>query len=139
MLGFDYGRRRIGIAVGETLTRSARALVTVHADRRGTPPWKRLETLVAEWRPGRLVVGLPCHLDGREAQIAATVRAFSVELARRTGRPVALWNEALSTEAARAGLAAGNGGTRGDKGRDRLNAEAAREILSGWLAARRDE
>ena len=133
-MGFDFGRRRIGIAVGETLTGSARPLATLRVSAHGVPPWDELEALVATWRPARLVVGLPCHLDGREAPLAVAAREFAEQLGRRTNCRASLWNEALSTEAARASLATGrqSGARRTD--RDRLNAEAAREILSGWLA-----
>lgn len=134
MLGFDFGTRRIGVAVGETVTGSARALTALAAERNGTPPWRDIEALVSEWRPGRLIVGLPRHLDGREAPLAAAVRDFADELARRSARPVALWNEALSTESARETLAEHRraGSRRTD--RDTLNAQAACEILKGWLA-----
>lgn len=132
ILGFDYGRRRIGVAVGETLAHSTRPLTALHARRDGGAPWEQIETLVAQWRPARIVVGLPRHLDGREAPLAAEVRNFAAELTRRTGCPVEFGDEALSTEAARARLAGSRRGRR-DQARDRLNAEAAREILAAWL------
>lgn len=139
ILGFDYGRRRIGVAVGETLTGAARALTTVTVARSGEIPWREIETIVADWQSSRLVVGLPRHLDGREAPLAAAARAFAAELGRRTNVPVSLWNEALSTEAARETLARKRrtGHRRG--GRDLLNAEAAREILAGWLGERQND
>lgn len=138
-LGFDFGRRRIGVAVGETLTGAARALTTVAVARSGEIPWGEIETLVADWRPARLVVGLPRHLDGTEAPFAAAVRAFAAELQRRTNVPTRLWNEALTTEAARRAVAGGRRAGRRRGGRDRLNAEAAREILAGWLGEARNE
>lgn len=137
VLGFDFGRRRIGVAVGETLTGSARALATlpVHG---GTPPWNRLESLVAEWRPARLVIGIPLHLDGGESALADAARHFAAELERRTGRAVSLWNEALSTEAAKASLNERSRKARGRRDRELLDAEAARTILAGWLNESRD-
>ncbi len=134
MLGFDYGRLRIGVAVGETVTGSARALTALHSGSETKPPWQEIEDLVASWRPARLVVGLPHHLDGRESPLGVPVREFAAELGRRSKLPVALWDEALSTEAARETLAGQRraGARRAD--RDRLNAQAACEILQGWLA-----
>ncbi|MGH8162240.1 MAG: Holliday junction resolvase RuvX [Gammaproteobacteria bacterium] len=139
VLGFDFGTRRIGVAVGETVTGSARALMALATERNGTPPWRDIEALISEWRPGRLVVGLPQHLDGREAPLATAARAFADELARRSARPVVLWNEALSTEGAREALAEQrrSGSRRAD--RDMLNAQAACEILKGWLAETRHD
>jgi putative Holliday junction resolvase len=137
VLGFDFGTRRIGVALGETVTGSARALMALPA-RAGTPPWSDIARLIAEWRPARLVVGLPHHLDGREAPLAARARAFAAELGQRSGLPLAFWDEALSTEAARESLAekrrSGARQGRDNRWRDELNAAAAREILQGWLA-----
>lgn len=133
VLGFDYGRRYIGIAVGQTLTGTSRAIrsLTVGAD---GPPWHEIEALCEEWHPARLVVGLPCHLDGSEGALAKASRRFAEELRRRTRCPVSLWNEALSTEAARETLAeARRRGQSRRIGKTRLNAEAARTILAGWL------
>ncbi|MGH8225471.1 MAG: Holliday junction resolvase RuvX, partial [Gammaproteobacteria bacterium] len=134
VLGFDYGTQRIGVAVGETVTGSARALTALHTGSEAKPPWPEIEDLLATWRPARLVVGLPQHLDGRESPLGAAARTFAAELGQRSKRPVSLWNEALSTEAARETLADRRraGARRAD--RDRLNAQAACEILQGWLA-----
>lgn len=133
VLGFDFGSRRIGVAVGETLTGAARALRAVSVAPGGAVPWGEIEAVVADWRPARLVVGLPCRLDGTEGPLARAARAFAAELERRASVPTTLWNEALSTEAAREAVARGRRAGRGRGGRDRLNAEAARELLSGWL------
>jgi putative pre-16S rRNA nuclease len=137
VLGFDFGRRRIGVAVGETLTGSARPLKTVQV-RHGTPPWSELELLVSDWRPARLVIGIPLHFDGGESATAAAAREFAAELERRTGKPVTLWNEALSTEEARMNLDERRNGKTRPGDRDLLNAEAARTILAGWLDENRN-
>lgn len=136
VLGFDYGRRYIGIAVGQTLTGSSRALKGLPVPASGELPWPDIEAVCREWAPARLVVGLPCHLDGTEGEFAREARRFADALGERLQRPVSLWNEALSTEAARERLAAERqeGHTRRPD-RARLNAEAARTILEGWLAA----
>lgn len=134
VLGFDFGRRYIGIAVGQTLTGSSRALKTLPVPAEGALPWRDIETLCEEWQPSRLVVGLPCHLDGSEGALAKAARDFASELERRTRCAVSLWNEALSTEAAREALAEDRRhGNARRGGKARLNAEAARTILAGWL------
>lgn len=134
VLGFDYGQRYIGIAVGQTLTGSCRALKSVIISAGGELPWNEIEALCREWEPARVIVGLPCHLDGSEGALAKSARRFADELGRRTQCPVTLWNEALSTEAAREALAEERRRSNARRGgRSRLNAEAARTILEGWL------
>lgn len=136
VLGFDYGRRYIGIAVGQTLTGSSHALKSVTVPASGRLPWPEIEAVCSEWAPARLIVGLPCHLDGTEGDLAREARDFASRLEEHLQRPVSLWNEALSTEAARETLAhARQEGRQRRPGRARLNAEAARTILEGWLAA----
>ncbi len=143
VMGFDYGHKRIGAAVGETVTGSARGLKALHATADGTPPWSAIAALLDEWRPVPgwgdpqpriLVVGLPRHLDGRDAPLAASARDFAGELARRSGLSVALCDEALSTEAARDRLAERRAAGARRATRDDLNAEAACQILQTWLA-----
>jgi len=75
ILGFDYGERRIGIAVGEHLTRTARPLTTL-TSHDGKPDWTAIHHLLEEWRPARLVVGLPLHLDGKEQPMTDRARRF---------------------------------------------------------------
>ena len=61
LLGFDYGEQRIGVAVGQTLTGTARPLVTLHTVKQ-RPDWDRIGALISEWKPEALVVGLPLSL-----------------------------------------------------------------------------
>lgn len=134
MLGFDYGRRRIGVAVGQTVTRSASPLATVDADDQG-PDWPRLMALVAEWRPSGLVVGVPYNADGSPHDLTHEALAFASALGARTGLPVHRVDERLSSAEASATLreqrAAGRRRTRkGD-----VDAAAACVILNSWLGA----
>jgi putative Holliday junction resolvase len=135
VLGFDFGKRRIGVAVGQTVTGSARALTCLHCKVAGEAPWPAIQALIEEWRPVQLVVGLPAHLDGSDSTLGAAARAFAEELARRTTLAVDLWGEALSTEAAREALAEQRRQGAPPADRDRLNAQAAAEILGGWLTS----
>ena len=75
LLAFDYGTRRIGVAVGETVTRTARPLGLVSV-RRNRPDWAEVGRLIAAWRPARLVVGLPLTMEGEEQEASGGARRF---------------------------------------------------------------
>ena len=130
VLAFDFGTRRVGAAVGNTLTRTAHALATIDAPD-AARRFAAIAALLDEWRPARLVVGLPVHADGTEHPTSARARAFARELERRHGLPVALVDERWTTEIARAQLAAAGRGGRAHRGaRDRV---AAQIILQAWF------
>ena len=138
LLAFDFGRKRIGVAVGQTLTGQARPLTTLAAAR--GPDWPGLERVVAEWRPALLVVGLPLDADGGETDMSKAARAFGAELARRTGVEVAWMDERLSSHQAEgrfADLRAAGALRRKDS--DRVDALAAQIILENWLQSRPDD
>ena len=136
VLAFDFGHKRIGVAVGEALTGSASPLPTLvnHAE----PDWPALLRLIAEWRPTELVVGLPLDEDGGEQPITALARRFAEQLAQRSGLKVNLADERFSSRAAddalRDARSSGRMTRRVRKG-DR-DGEAARVILEQWLAER---
>ena len=96
LLGFDYGRKRIGVAVGQRLTRSATALTTVRA-RDGKPDWPAIAHLIEEWEPDALVVGIPYHVDGSEQDMTRAARRFCRQLEGRYGFPVYQSDERLSS------------------------------------------
>ncbi len=126
--GFDFGRRRIGLALGEFLTGTTRGLATLPA-RAGVPDWNRLDQLLREWQPGALVVGLPLLADGGEGDLATAARRFGRRLAARYRLPVHFVDERLSSHAAEARLRAR--GRRYQAGH--IDREAARIILETWL------
>lgn len=129
LLGFDFGRLRIGVAQGNTVTCTAQALTIVAAQ----PPercWREIMALVAEWAPALLVVGRPVP-DERVSNIPATARRcedFARELAQRTGLPVELLDESGSTLEAQSLLRARQTGGRGASRRDPAGA-AARGVV----------
>jgi putative Holliday junction resolvase len=99
VLGFDFGTRRIGVAVGNTITRNAVPLTTIEiADDRARIG--SIATLVGEWSPTQLVVGIPVHADGAEHAMTARAREFVRMLERRFGLPVAMVDERYTTEIA---------------------------------------
>ncbi|HET7369789.1 MAG TPA: Holliday junction resolvase RuvX [Gammaproteobacteria bacterium] len=139
-LAFDFGLRRIGVAVGQTLTQTAGGLGIVAAHD-GEPDWKAVERLADEWHPQALVVGIPYNADGSEQPITERAREFAQTLGERLGLPVHLVDERLSSHAAEAELK-----TERQAGRRRLrkgdiDSRAARLILESWLRepARRQE
>ena len=89
VLAFDFGTRRIGVAIGNTLTRVAHPLTTIDA-RDTDARWASLHALLDEWRPQRLVVGVPVHVDGTEHAMTARARDFARQLERRFALPVVL-------------------------------------------------
>ncbi len=130
LLAFDYGERFIGIAVGELETGIAHPAghyQALHDEQR----FAQAEALVREWRPGRLVVGLPLDSRGEPHAMTARARRFARHLAARTGLPVALVDERLSSASARETLrAAGRGGRRH---KNETHALAAQVILQAYL------
>jgi putative Holliday junction resolvase len=131
IMAFDFGERRIGVAIGETLLASARPLITIAAEA-NEQRFAAIGKLVAEWNPVRLVVGLPAHTD-REAphEFAIRCERFARQLAGRYHLPVELADERYSSAVAEERLA-------GDKRKNkaRLDAEAAAVILQAWFDQR---
>jgi len=139
-LGFDYGERRIGVAVGQSVTGTASALSTVNV-RGGEPDWGSIDGLVAAWKPDGLVVGEPLHMDGRPQTMTRRARRFRHALRSRFALPVHAADERLTTVEARAELA-GRGAFRGAGAAHRRELDhpvAARIILESWLGERRSE
>lgn len=135
MLAFDFGTRRIGVAVGNTLTRAAHPLQTIDAANAGARS-ASIAALIDEWRPERLVVGLPVHADGTEHAMTARARAFAHDLERRFALPVALADERYTSELARQALTTSGRGGRADRVlRDQV---AAQMILQAWFDERHD-
>ncbi|MEN8175837.1 MAG: Holliday junction resolvase RuvX [Pseudomonadota bacterium] len=126
LLGFDYGTRRIGVAVGDSITRRARPLTTVKAAE-GKPDWRAIQALLDEWRPDALVVGLPYNMDDSESEIAPLARRFARQLEGRFGLPVHLVDERLTTHEAEAHL-----GAEASRRRE-LDPLAAALILETWF------
>lgn len=130
-LGFDYGGKFIGVAVGSTHSGMAQPLATVRVSARRAPDWEQISRLVAEWRPHAFVVGLPLMMDDSEQAMSAAARAFGDRLRERYNLPVHMVDERLTTRAAKDQLyAAGVAGTR-HKGR--LDEMAAQTILQSFL------
>ena len=99
IMAFDFGMAFIGIAVGQTLTRSAQALTPIKA-RDGIPSWERLLNIIAEWSPDQLVVGLPPKQEGKNQHVWHAANKFANRLKEKTQRPVARIDESHTTKEA---------------------------------------
>jgi putative Holliday junction resolvase len=122
LLAFDYGERRIGVAIGNALTRTARAL-TVIQNRSVAWRFQAIGKLLSEWQPDALVVGLPMHPDGTPHMMSRLARRFGQQLNGRFSLPVTWVDERYSSVAA-----AANGVAP-----EALDAEAARIILQQYF------
>lgn len=135
ILSFDFGFRRIGVAVGQTLTGTASALETVSHGQR--PDWTAIERLVKEWRPALLLVGLPLGADGEETDMSKAARSFGAALQKRFAAPVEYIDERLTSRAAEARFAEQRAaGARRRKDAGQLDAIAAQVICENWLQSR---
>jgi putative Holliday junction resolvase len=134
VLAFDFGTRRIGVAIANTLTRHAQPLATLD-DAREDERLAAIGRLVREWQPQRLVVGIPVHADGRPHAMTDRARRFARTLADRFALPVAAADERYTTGLAQASLDSRRAGRAGRAQRD---AVAAQLILQGWLDDRGD-
>jgi putative holliday junction resolvase len=128
LLGFDYGTRKIGVAVGQTLTGTANPLETLQLVNH-KPDWEGIARLIAEWRPEALVVGLPLDVDDSETDATAPALRFSRQLEGRFHLKVHLADERYTSFEARDRL-----GHKAKRWED-YDAVAAKLILETWLLA----
>ncbi len=130
LLGFDFGTKSIGIAIGQQLTGTARPLTAIKAQD-GIPDWSKIEKLLKEWQPDLVVVGLPLNMDGTEQPLTARARKFANRLHGRFGVAVELQDERLSTVEARADLFEHGGYKALSKGN--VDSGSAVIILESWF------
>ncbi|MDX1451965.1 MAG: Holliday junction resolvase RuvX [Oleiphilaceae bacterium] len=130
ILAFDFGLKRFGVAVGNTLIHSTRELLPVKA-RDGIPDWTHIEQYVNEWRPKGFVVGLPLNMDGSESDMSLRVKKFGKRLKGRFNLPVAFMDERLSSYEAKQQVKERQGYT--DFGAHSVDGAAACLILTSWF------
>ncbi|MDJ0928881.1 MAG: Holliday junction resolvase RuvX [Gammaproteobacteria bacterium] len=133
-LVFDFGERRIGVAVASTVAGTARELTTLPASD-GEPDWVRLDELRREWRPGQFVCGLPYNADGSESAMTARARAFAARLGERYGLVVDMVDERLTSAEAESILRdqRAKGSRRRRTRKQDVDRLAARLIAESWL------
>jgi putative holliday junction resolvase len=128
VLAFDFGTRRIGVAVGEMMLGTARPLTTISAEANDAR-FGAIDKLIKEWQPCRLVVGLPLSLEGADHEMTDRCRRFARQLEGRFRLPVVLVDERLTSTAADENLR--ERGLDWRRRKTTLDAEAAALILQG--------
>ena len=129
-LGFDFGMKNIGVAVGQELTHTANPLTVIKA-REGIPNWDQIQALIDELQPQQLIVGLPYNMDGSEQEMTAAARRFGNRLNGRFHLPVEWQDERLSTFEALDQL--GIQSKMQSNNREDVDRISAQLILQSWL------
>lgn len=125
VLGFDYGHKKIGLAVGQTITRTANAL-QITKNRNGKPDWATIDRIVASWKPDALIVGIPLDMDDSHTDATTGAKKFARRLEARYRKPTMMADERLTSIVARM-----DNGLYGD---DEVDDVAAKLILETWLS-----
>ncbi len=134
ILGIDFGQKRIGLAVGQTLTRAASALTTINND---GGVWNALKTIIEEWQISQIVLGLPLDMDGEDQEITRQTRKFRNRLDQHTQLPIHWVDERLTSyEAERQFQSSREMQLTKAKDKHNIDAKAAQIILQSWLDQR---
>lgn len=128
VLGFDFGMKHIGVAIGQTLTMSAQALPCLMA-KDGIPDWKKIADLIAIWHPDAMAVGIPYNMDGSEQHTTFSARKFANRLKEKFKLPVYPVDERLTTVEAKL-LCSQNFKKKASL---EIDSYAAKLILESWL------
>ena len=121
IMGFDFGMKRIGVAVGQKVTQTASGLTVVQACD-GIPKWEQLDKLILDWQPEKFIVGLPLNMDGSKSEMSQKANKFSRRVSSRYDTPSEMFDERLTSFEA-----------RGHEEKTHIDAIAARLILESWL------
>ena len=132
VIGFDFGKKYIGVAVGQEITGSASPLGSIKA-KEGIPNWDSLSNYLKEWQPDLVVVGLPLNMDGSEQQLTLDAKKFGNRISGRFGLTVEFQDERLTTADAKERLFA-QGGYRNLK-KENIDAESAALIIESFFEA----
>ena len=124
IMGFDYGTEKIGVAVGQLITRSATPLGLIKCSA-GKAHWQSLDPLIETWQPQLLIVGDPVNMDNTPSELCQRARKFSRQIKHRYQLPTQLFTELLSTREARLDPRASQ--------KHAIDAVAAALILESWF------
>ncbi len=130
VLAFDFGEKRIGVAVGETILKVAHPLTTINAEQNEIK-FTQISELIKEWRACLLVVGLPTYMDDKPHLLTQLAKKFAQRLEGRFNLPVVMVDERLSSFDAAQNLSAA--GVKGIKQKAMLDAVAAQSILQSYF------
>ena len=134
IIGFDFGMKRIGVAVGQTVTFTAQPLDALKAAD-GIPDWEIISDLLITWQADAFVVGLPLNMDGSLQEITRCAQKFANRLRHKFNRPVYLMDERLTTKAARQFM---DEHQIKIKKSGQIDSYAAKIILESWLQNQND-
>lgn len=130
VLGFDFGTKHIGVAVGQTVTGTATPLTSLKAEN-GIPKWTDIDALIKEWGPQALIVGIPLNMDGTEQLLSKQAKKFANRLADRYPLPVHRVDERLTTVEAKQQLFE-QGGHRALT-KSQIDSYSAKLIIESWF------
>ena len=130
VLAFDFGEKRIGVAMGETITKIAHPLETIDAEQNEVK-FAKIKALSIAWQPVLLVVGLPTHLDGTPHAMTMLAKKFAQRLAGRFDLPVTMMDERLTSDEAE--LMLKEQGVRGKNQKLSIDQVAAQLILQSYF------
>lgn len=130
MLAFDFGMKRIGVAVGNTISHTTQPLITLHGEQ-NEPRFAAIAALIAEWQPAALIVGLPCNEDGTPHEMTRLCRRFANRLKGRFNLPTILVDERYTS--ATASMQLTEMGVRGIKQKPLIDQIAAQHILQAYF------
>jgi putative Holliday junction resolvase len=130
VMGFDFGTKSIGVAIGQEITGTARGLAALNA-KDGIPDWQAVKKLLDEWQPDLLVVGLPLNMDGTNQEVTFQAKKFANRLHGMFGYQVEVQDERLTTTDARARLFDSGGYRNLQKGK--VDSMSAQIILESFF------
>lgn len=131
-LAFDYGTQRIGVAYGQSVSGTAKAVCVLKA-KDGIPNWDDIQALIEEWKPTAFVVGLPYNLDGSDSELLKRAIKFANRLNGRFNKPCYGMDERLSSKAAIEQIVEENDGALRHK-KSAIDDVAAQIILQNWFS-----
>lgn len=131
LLAFDFGMKRIGMAIGQSITQSANPLPILKA-KDGVPDWQQVASVIEEWGVEAFIVGLPYNMDGTEQLMTHRARKFGNKLAGRFNKPVFFVDERLTTIEAKSQM---HEQIKGRSRFEKADSIAAVLILESWFSS----
>ena len=126
ILAFDFGTKHIGVAVGQTITRTSSPLIVLNVAREGKEIWNTISSLIDEWKPDQLLVGKPLNMDGTPSEMMKKVDPFFKKLQKISSIPCELVDERLTSFEAEHLMQV-------DSKDDRIDDLAAKIFLDNWI------
>ena len=126
ILAFDFGTKHIGVAVGQTITRTSSPLIVLNVAREGKEIWNTISSLIDEWKPDQLLVGKPLNMDGTPSEMMKKVDLFFKKLQKISSIPCELVDERLTSFEAKQLMQV-------DSKDDRIDDLAAKIFLDNWI------